>query len=157
MTRTHRLHRGGRRGFTLAELMIIVVIIGIVLAFALPRFAGYLRYLTTRSTTSLVVADLSLARTQAAREGAPVSFRVVSSSRYQVTVDDAAGNPVRTIKTVDVQGPQKSAVTLAPTGSRVGFDSRGMRRTNIETIVVQRGSQTDSISISIVGRVYRVR
>jgi Tfp pilus assembly protein FimT len=138
------------------ELLIVIVLITIVASIALPRFAAYLRYLTGRTTTSRVVADLTMARTQAVREGATVSFRVQSASRYQVTVDDAAGTPARTIKTVDVEGPQRARVTLAPVGVRVAFDSRGMLRGDQESAVrVSTGNRVDSVSVSMVGRVYR--
>jgi prepilin-type N-terminal cleavage/methylation domain-containing protein len=151
----------GRRGFSMAEVLIVLVIAGLVLAMAGPKLTGYLRSLTARSTTVQVSSDLALARTQAVREGRTVSFRVVSASRYQVTVDDAAGNPVQTVKTVDVSGPQHSSVLLSPVGGRVAFDSRGMLRNDnnntAAAVVVSRGTQVDSITISAVGRVYRAR
>lgn len=149
-----------RRGFSMAEILIVLVIAGLVLALAGPKFSSYLRSLTARSTTVQVATDLALARTQAVREGQPVSFRVVSASQYQVRVEDAVGNPVRIVKTVDVSGPQQSTVLLSPVGGRVAFDSRGMYRNATSTmsaVVVSRGAEVDSITISAVGRVYRDR
>lgn len=142
----------------MAEVLIVLVIAGLVLAMAGPKLTGYLRSLTARSTTVQVASDLTLARTQAVREGRTASFRVVSASQYQVTLDDAVGNPTWTVKTVDVSGPQHSSVLLSPVGGRVAFDSRGMRRTGgPSAVVVTRESQVDSITISAVGRVYRAR
>ena len=158
MTTTHPCRRRGRGGFTLAELLIVVVIAGIVLGFALPRFAGYLRHLTSRSTTVQLVSDLALARTQAVREGASVSLRVVGTNRYQITWDDAAGASRGVIKTVVVDGPQSTNVKLSPVGARYTFNSRGMRTSEQENLVVTRsGGQVETISITGVGRVNRER
>jgi prepilin-type N-terminal cleavage/methylation domain-containing protein len=155
---TQRMPPRSRRGYTLIELVVVVAIVGLVAAFALPRFGSYLRYLTSRTVTSRVVTDLAMARTQAVREGSTVSFRIVEASRYRITVDDLAGTAVRTVKTVNVEGPQSQAVRLEPIGARIAFDSRGMLRDNQGAVVrVRDGSRVDSVTVSVVGRVYRAR
>lgn len=159
MTRTTDFRGRRRGGFTLPELLVTILIAGLIAAFAVPRFVDFVRYLMARSDTSQVVADLTLARTQAVREGQTASFRVVSSTRYTVTVD---GGDARTIKTVDLTGRNRN-VTLAATGAstaadagRVAFDSRGMQRTGTaNVVVVSNGTRRDTVSITGVGRVYR--
>lgn len=147
-------HRDPRGGYTLAELLIVIVIMGIVASIAVPRLSGMIRNLSARSAVSKVVSDLTLARTQAVREGRTVSLRVVSAGSYRVTLDNGA-TPIRTIKTVDVSGTQKN-ISLEPTNTVISFDPRGMLRPGSgDRLVVKRGTSTDSVSISAVGRVYR--
>jgi type IV fimbrial biogenesis protein FimT len=153
MNRPHHYRNRDRRGgYTLAELMAVIVIAGVIATIAVPRLSSYIRHLSARSAASTVVSDLMLARTQAVREGQTVSLRVTSAAEYQLTVD---ANPVRTLKTVNVAGTQKS-VTLGPNGTTISFDPRGMLRAGSGSeLRITRGTQTDTISITGVGRVYR--
>lgn len=152
--RTSRHHRDPRGGFTLTELLIVLIIAAIVSSMALPKFFSFVRYLSARSAVSQVVADLSLARTQAVREGRTVSLRVTGTSTYQVTLDNGAA-VVRTIKSVNVRGGQRD-VSLSPTTARFIFDSRGMLAAgSASQLLVKRTGRADTVSISAVGRVYR--
>jgi type II secretion system protein H len=146
--------RDRRSGFTMVELLVVLILAAIISSMVVPKFFGFVRQMSARSATSQVVADLTLARTQAVREGRTVSLRVTGPSTYKVTLDNGTAI-VRTIKTVDVKGGQRD-VTLAPNGGRVIFDSRGMMPTvSTPQLRVIRTGKTDTVSVSAVGRVYR--
>lgn len=152
----HPPRSSGRRGFTLAELLIVLVIMGIMASMAGPRLVTWARTVGQRGAMNELIADLSLARTQAVRQGTTVSLRVDSDTRYRVTVDNAAGNAARTLKTVDLTRSYSTARLTRTTG-RVSFDSRGMYRTNstFADLGVRQGTTTKLVRISGVGRIYR--
>jgi type II secretion system protein H len=151
-TETTVRHRDPRGGFTLTELLIVLIVAAIITSMALPKMFSFIRHLNARSATSQVVADLTMARTQAVREGRSVSLRMTGASTYQVTVDNDVPT---TIKTVDIRGGQRD-VSIAPADARVTFDSRGMlSAASANQLRVTRTGKADTVSISAVGRVYR--
>lgn len=75
-------YRRGQRGFTFIELITVTVVMGIVLAIAVPNFADLVR--SSRMTTQAndLMADLLYARSEAAARGVRV---VVCASADQTS------------------------------------------------------------------------
>jgi len=69
----------GQQGFTLIELMIVVAIIGILAAVAIPAYQDY----TTRAKVSEIILAASSART-AVSEGAAVAGQMPTASDVNV-------------------------------------------------------------------------
>lgn len=62
------------RGFSLAELMVVVALLGIIAGIAVPGFQGVQQRLQIRAEASRLLVALNLARSEAVRQGAPVSL-----------------------------------------------------------------------------------
>jgi prepilin-type N-terminal cleavage/methylation domain-containing protein len=156
MTRTHTERFRRRGGFTLSELMMVVLIIGLMAAMAGPRMMRWVQTIGQRGATNQLAGDLAYSRIQAVRQGATVSFRIDDADTYRVTVDDGNGNVVRTLRTVNLQQVYRGA-TLNPTSGRIAFDSRGVLRANpvstMDQITLTRGSVRKRVNVSGVGRI----
>jgi prepilin-type N-terminal cleavage/methylation domain-containing protein len=150
----HPLRPGNRSGYSLVELLIVLMIAALVLSLAMPKMVSFTRYLTARSATSQVVGDLALTRSTAVREGRATSLRVLTASSYAVVVDAQGTTAARTVKSVTVDGASRG-VSLGTVGTRITFDSRGMRRDATQSLIVTRAGGADTVTVTIVGRVYR--
>jgi prepilin-type N-terminal cleavage/methylation domain-containing protein len=146
-------HRN-RGGFSLAEMLIVLVIIGIALAMAVPKVEATLHRSAVQGALNRVATDITLTRLRAVRTSRRAVLVVNSSGTgYTVVVDPTAQTP-EIFKTVSFSNDYKD-LRLTPVNDSVTFDSRGMLVGGSGTIKATRQGRTDSVTVSGVGRVYR--
>jgi prepilin-type N-terminal cleavage/methylation domain-containing protein len=81
-----------KSGFTLIEVIIVVAIVAIVTATAIPNFIGWLPGHRLRSALDDLNTCLQLAKLQAVRENGPVVMRIDTASESAVIfLDDGTG------------------------------------------------------------------
>lgn len=61
------------QGFTLIELMIVIGIVGVLMAFAVPAFSTFMKTTRVRSAVSGLYEALTIARSEAIKRGASVT------------------------------------------------------------------------------------
>jgi type II secretion system protein H len=86
-------------GFSLVEMLIVIAIIAIMAAVAIPNIAGYLRNYKVRGAAQQVAGEMQQARAKAimGNVNAGITFAIVDADSYRFVSDDALlANPVDT-------------------------------------------------------------
>jgi prepilin-type N-terminal cleavage/methylation domain-containing protein len=155
------------RGFSLIELMMVVVVIGIVLMAAMPAFGTFRDGLLIVQARNQVTQDLRLARQAAVTRHCPVivtfgdGTTTTDVGNYTVHYDtDGDGAPSTGERRINRPMPRStrlSSVTLSPT-DKVTFDMSGVLALGTgggRIVVASSRGRVDTLMVSTAGVVYR--
>jgi type IV fimbrial biogenesis protein FimT len=139
-------------GFSLIELLVVLVILGIVAGMAMPRFDGWVRVARVDGMAGEFMSDVSYARMVAVRSGVRTRLQVdAAARRYQLLQANADGS-WRQVKVVS--WAETAGLGFGPTAT-MEFDSRGLLSSGSGTFTVTHGAQTRSVQVLPTGRAYR--
>jgi len=136
-----------RRGYTVVELLLVVSIVGVVVALALPRTLLVLDRIAVHAAAADVGATLATARA------------VALAGRSAVAVDvDSASGTLRVRRGVERLWSrnigQAHGVEVRTSRDSLAFDGRGLGvgAANL-SIVIRRGAVAETVYVSRLGRV----
>ena len=130
-----------RRGFTLAEILIAVVVFGILASIAVPQFIAFRPKSRLNGAARQVYSELMWARSKAVNENSAYVVTFPTNQTMQI-----AGSIT---KTVSIQS-EYSDVTLTSSASTITFSSRGT--TDVApTIILTNSGGTKTVTVRITG------
>lgn len=103
-----------QRGFSLIELMVGIVILGVLMAMAVPRFSDWLRNARVRTSAEAIQNGLQLARAEAVRRNATVRFQLVNTIDDTCALDTAGPHWVVSMDNPAGQCASAPSDTAAP-------------------------------------------
>lgn len=78
--------RHNQRGFSLVELVVAMVVLGVLMSMAIPSFQSWIQNTQLRTASESVLAGLQLARAEAVRRNTRVQFTLAGVSFQDWTV-----------------------------------------------------------------------
>jgi prepilin-type N-terminal cleavage/methylation domain-containing protein len=144
-----------KRGFTLIELLILIALIGIVAAVAVPGFSQLIENNRLTSANNDLVGALSMARSEAVRLGTSVNV-VPAGANYSdgIRVQATVNGTTQTLR--EVAGPDGNVSVTLSSGSNPGFRANGLG-THASTVVfdicASSGEQGSQVSVTRGGQV----
>jgi type II secretory pathway pseudopilin PulG len=151
----------GRAGFTILEAVLGVVVLGILLALAVPRIDTGLRRARLQSASAELATAHFLARTAAMRYGRPAQLHIdAANARFWVQVDTSiAGGTSDTVGFV--HRLSDAGITVTSTRAILCFDRRGLPYTTgtceapDATVTFSLSGRTDTVRTTIIGKLVR--
>lgn len=133
-------------GFTLIELIVIIAIVAVFAAIAVPNFLSYMPKSRLNGAARQVMGDLMAARMKAVKENTTVTVTMVSNSDHEYKILTAGGEE----KTINIQSNYRD-VTIVGSFTDISFYSRGTAWGATITLTNSAGSK--EITVAITGRV----
>ena len=148
--------RVNRRGFSLIELVIVIVVMGMLGMFAYPRLRGSTNGMSVRSARQQTTEMLVIARAAAVQNGSEARF-IRAGNVVRVTVDSSGTFVTLTARDLYTEHGVTVAVGGAAPRDTVRFGPRGVAigLTGFSTIKFTNSTVTDSICVSKLGKVAR--
>ncbi len=147
------------KGFTLVEMLIVLTVMGVIVAVAMPSMVTAFRQRATRGAVDRLAMAHSLARATAIRFAQVAELHIdAANTRFWVELD-TSGTGIR--DTVGLMTDLAGQVTMTSTRSLLCFDSRGLTTTRNACesgdALVQFSLQgrTDTFQTTVLGKVLR--
>jgi prepilin-type N-terminal cleavage/methylation domain-containing protein len=140
-----------RKGFTLIEIIMVMVIMGIVMMMALPKYGTMNDRNQMRSAKDGLAARISAARAVAVASGKPATFAIAGDSMSVSLLS----NGTSTNKGATVNLYRQFGVHMTSGNANVVFDGRGMANQTALKLKFSRGTISDSLCVSKLGLINR--
>lgn len=142
-----------RHGFTLVEMLAVIVLMGIVLALVAPRIGTESVKLSARSSAQKIAAFLSRARAEAIQNGRRTAVVRVNNG-VRLLMDNGTGTP--TILGWQDLGLEQQVTLSASPSDTIEFDPRGLatlRGSAVQEIIATRDVYADTACVIGRGRI----
>ncbi|NUO65320.1 MAG: prepilin-type N-terminal cleavage/methylation domain-containing protein [Gemmatimonadaceae bacterium] len=143
--------RNTRRGFTLVEILTVLVIMGVVMMMALPKMGNMNDRNQMRSAKDGISSRLAAARAAAIATGRQAFFYSEGDS-IRVT---ASNGSTQVAKGNTLNLKRQFGVSVSSPTFSIMFDGRGMTTGARNVIKFGRNALADSICISAIGLINR--
>lgn len=145
-----------RKGFTLVELLIVIAIVGVLSAIAIPNFARLKEVYVTKGEMQRIVAFINLAKTASMKynDQACITFTKGKGSTLQLFIDSDRDKTYNSGEKVEQTLKLNEELEITSDNQNVCFPPTGIALgVGSTTIIFSYGNQTRKIVIAGYGRI----
>jgi type II secretion system protein H len=146
---TSGMRRGrSRAGFSMLEMLVVLIIIGLLVAISVPRMERVVRHERVNRAAQVLVADLQNGFAMAGRQRAPVRLTFTSSTKTYVFSDRATGTVFQT-RVMDKQS-EYALSSLTPSSTSIDVLPNGIGSSSF-TVTLALGDYSRMVTASSAG------
>jgi len=142
-----------QKGFTLVEILVVLAITGMLLAYAIPSFNGFSMRQKLSTETNSFISDLSYARSEAIDKGALVIVESLNGANWEGGWDIyfVLPNGVRENLRMKQNTPGDITITAFPDIDMITYDGQGGLRSDPLTFTIQKNPEFPNfITLSVL-------
>jgi type IV fimbrial biogenesis protein FimT len=146
-------HRQEQLGFSLVELMIVVVIFGVLAAFAVPSYQQMIQNSQIKTATEAIVTGFQVARGEAVSRNTSVQLELgaSNSSAWSVCLKPTPAGACKTADIIQTRlasdgSSDKITATPTPAGGRYVFNGFGVMTSPTSSVTINVASTDTSVS-----------
>ena len=135
-------------GFSMLEMLLVLIIIGLLVGIAIPKIARIVRHERVNRAAQVLVLDLQNGFAMAGRQRAPVRLTFTPSTKSYVFTDRASGTVLQTRSMAT--GSEYSLSSLSTTATTVDILPNGIGSVAF-TVTLANGDYSRAITASTAG------
>jgi prepilin-type N-terminal cleavage/methylation domain-containing protein len=137
-----------RSGFSMLEMLIVMIIISVLVGIAIPKMATIIRHERVNRAAQVLVQDLQNGFAVAGRQRAPVRLTFTPSTKTYVFSDRASGTVLQT--RVMSTGADYSLTSMSSTANTIDILPNGIGSTSF-TVTLTNGDYSRAVFASTAG------
>lgn len=144
--------RGPRAGFTLTEMLVVIVVMGLLAAIAAPKIGSQVSRSKVRQAATVVMGDLEQAVSLAARARRPMVIRCDCGTMTLMLRDRGAADSIR-LRRSFAPGTGMEVTTMTLTRDSVVVFPSGVLSDTLAVVLTGPDGYTRTVTLSRAGRV----